>query len=316
MVVERSSSWGRFELKLIRREAAAGLIEKEVIRNRLRDFEGKLTRHNHFDALTHIDDALNRVSPEFADEDRCRFMALCFGYFLTMHREMEFSGGIIHRFLLWELHHNGLTDVMQFMLGNQSVRFLKVGFCLITGLRFGFVPDTTKYAAVENGIHQRYFPRAEEVSLEEIRGVFTVAEFGEAYDAVNLCLIYMMNWILIGLDERFKIPVWKFRVVEDLDVFDTFLWEEDRLHIPPPVLDQTTFGRNSGIEGGGLTDRTSDSEGSELTVRGLRPSQTLNEKGIGIGIGGFSLPPPDMVHLQGIPVGALDVMERYVENKV
>ncbi|KAK2662502.1 hypothetical protein Ddye_001076 [Dipteronia dyeriana] len=203
------------------------------MRNRLRDllktpegdwYECKLTRHNHFDALAHIDDSLNRVPVEFADEDRHRFMASCFGHFLTMHREMKFSGGIIHRLLLRELHHNGPTDEMQFMLGNQSVRFLKVEFCLIIRLRFGVVPNTTEYAAVENGIHQRYFPRADEVSLEEIRGVVTVAEFGEAYDAVKLCLIYTLNWILMGVDERFKIFVWQFRLVEDLDAFDAFLW--------------------------------------------------------------------------------------------
>ncbi|KAK2661887.1 hypothetical protein Ddye_000461 [Dipteronia dyeriana] len=82
-------------------------------------------------------------------------MASCFGHFLTIHREMKFSGGIIHRLLLRELHHNGPTNEMQFMLGNQSVRFSKVEFCLITGLRFGVVPDTTKYAVVENGIYER-----------------------------------------------------------------------------------------------------------------------------------------------------------------
>ncbi|KAK2652831.1 hypothetical protein Ddye_012687 [Dipteronia dyeriana] len=67
------------------------------------------------------------------------------------------------------------------MLGNQSVRFLKVEFCLITGLRFGVVPDTTNYAAVENGIHQRYFPGTNEVSLEEIMGVVTIVEFRKVF---------------------------------------------------------------------------------------------------------------------------------------
>ncbi|KAK2652359.1 hypothetical protein Ddye_012215 [Dipteronia dyeriana] len=110
------------------------------------------------------------------------------------------------------------------MLGNQSVRFSKVEFYLITGLRFGVVPDTTMYASLENGIHQRYFPEAGEVSLEEIRGVVTVGEFLEVYDAVKRCLICMLNWILIGVDERFKIPVWQFRLVEDLDAFDLFPW--------------------------------------------------------------------------------------------
>ncbi|KAK2647867.1 hypothetical protein Ddye_015356 [Dipteronia dyeriana] len=151
-------------------------------------------------------------------------MASCFGNFMTMHREIKFSGDIIHQLLLRELHLDDLTDEMQFMLGNQSVRFLKVKFYLIPGLRFGVVPDMTKYATVENDIHQRYFPGADEVSLEEIRGVVTIAGFGEAYDTVKLCLIYMLDWILMGVDERFKIPVWQFRLAEDLNAFDGFPW--------------------------------------------------------------------------------------------
>ncbi|KAK2661774.1 hypothetical protein Ddye_000348 [Dipteronia dyeriana] len=204
-----------------------------TMRNKLRDllktpqkdwFEGKLTRHNHFDTFAHIDDVLNWVLAEFAYEDRCRFMASCFGHFLMMHREIKFSGGVIHRLLLRELHHNGPTDEMQFMLGNQLVRFLKVEFYLITGLRFRVVQDTTKYAGLENDIHQRYFLGADEVSLEEIRGVVAVAEFGETYNAMKLYFIYMLNWKLMGVDERFKIPVWQFRLVEDLDEFDAFSW--------------------------------------------------------------------------------------------
>ncbi|KAK2658713.1 hypothetical protein Ddye_005246 [Dipteronia dyeriana] len=380
------------------------------MRNRLRDllktpqgdwYEGKLTRHDHFDALAHIDDALNRVYTEFTDKDQRRFMASCFGYFLTIHQEMKFSGGVIHQLPLRELHHNGPIDKMQFMLGNQSVRFSKMEFYLITELRFGVVPDTTKYAEVENDIHQRYFPRADKISLEEIRGVVTIIEFGEVYDAVKLCLIYMLNWILMGLDGRFKIPVWQFRLVKDLDAFDAFPWdahvyrhsiysfrhaldgqrggferfqqekgthihtvetyniyslsytiliftfevipdsgqefgtrrvtdlspcilkweltkqpkgkklakifkawmfakkelvptpverqapyytginergslyvEEEKIHIPPPVSDQTEFGGNSGTEGMGLIYRTSDKEGSEHDAGGLRPNDS------------------------------------------
>ncbi|KAK2653175.1 hypothetical protein Ddye_013031 [Dipteronia dyeriana] len=141
-----------------------------------------------------------------------------------MHREMKFFGGIIHRLVLRELHHNGPTDEMHFMLGTQSVMFSKVEFYLITGLRFGVVPETTMYAAVENDIHERYFPRAEEMSLEQIRDVVTGADFVKAYDIVKLCLLYMLNWILMGVDERFKIPVWQFWLVEELDAFDAFPW--------------------------------------------------------------------------------------------
>ncbi|KAK2661890.1 hypothetical protein Ddye_000464 [Dipteronia dyeriana] len=75
---------------------------------------------------------------------------------------MNFSGVIIHRLLLWELHHNGPTVAMRFLLENHLVRFSKVEFYIITGLRFGVIPDTNLYAVVENGIHQQYFPETDE----------------------------------------------------------------------------------------------------------------------------------------------------------
>ncbi|KAK2637918.1 hypothetical protein Ddye_025713 [Dipteronia dyeriana] len=186
------------------------------IRSRLKDFlktpegdwfKGKLTRHDNFEALARIDDALNWVPEDFAIEDRRWFMASCFGHFMSMHREMKFSGGVIHRLLLWELDHDGPTDEMRFLLGNHVVRFSKVKFYLIIGLCFGVVPHMNLYVAVENGIYQWYFPRADEVSLEALRVVLTLEKFQEAYDAVKLCLMYMLNWILMGVDGRFKIPV-------------------------------------------------------------------------------------------------------------
>ncbi|KAK2652402.1 hypothetical protein Ddye_012258 [Dipteronia dyeriana] len=120
---------------------------------------------------------------------------------MSMHREMRFSGGVIHRMLLRELDHDWPTDEIRFLLGNHAVMFSKVEFCLVTGLHFGVVLDTSLYVAVENDIHQQYFPRADEVSLEELRVVLTLGEFQEAYDVAKLCLIYMLNWILMGVDE-------------------------------------------------------------------------------------------------------------------
>ncbi|KAK2655349.1 hypothetical protein Ddye_008401 [Dipteronia dyeriana] len=80
------------------------------------------------------------------------------------------------------------------------------------------------YVAVENGIHQWYFPAHDEVLLDDLRVVLTQGEFQKAYDVVKLCLIYMLNWILMGVDERLEIPVWQFWLVEDLNAFDAFPW--------------------------------------------------------------------------------------------
>ncbi|KAK2647940.1 hypothetical protein Ddye_015429 [Dipteronia dyeriana] len=120
-------------------------------------------------------------------------MAFCFGHLMSMHREMKFSGDVIHRLLLRELDHSWPSYEMRFLLGNHMVRFSKVEFCLITGLRFGVVQDTSLYAAVENDIHQRHFSGADEVSVEELRVVLTLVEFQEAYDGVKLCIIDILN---------------------------------------------------------------------------------------------------------------------------
>ncbi|KAK2648454.1 hypothetical protein Ddye_015943 [Dipteronia dyeriana] len=103
---------------------------------------------------------------------------------MTMHRQMKFSCGVIHRLLLQELHHDGPTDEMWFMLGNHSVRFSKVELYLITGLQFRVVPDTTLYARVENGIKQWYFTGIYEVSFKDLRVVLSLGEFQQPYDAI------------------------------------------------------------------------------------------------------------------------------------
>ncbi|KAK4853844.1 hypothetical protein QYF36_015560 [Acer negundo] len=203
------------------------------IRNQLKDslktpeeerYSGKITRHDHFDDLTDIDNALNKVPEHLAVEERRWYTESCFGHLLRMDRGMKFSAGIVHRLLIRELHHDKPENEMRFMLGRHLVRFSKVEFCLITGLKFGELPDTSNYDMVENGIHQRYFEGRDEVEYAELKAVLRIGVFSEQYDAVKLCLLYMLNWILMGLDEREKVPVWQFRLVEDLDAFDAFPW--------------------------------------------------------------------------------------------
>ncbi|KAK3205871.1 hypothetical protein Dsin_019917 [Dipteronia sinensis] len=172
-------------------------------------YDDKITRHDHFNDLRDIDDALNRVPEHFTVEDRRRYTESCFDHFLRMDRGMKFSAGIVHRLLMLELHHDRSEDEMQFMLGRHSVRFFKVEFCLITGLKFIVIPDTTRYEMVENGIHQWYFSSLDRVDYEQLRVVLWIGVFEQQYDDVKLCLFYMLNWILMGLDEREKIPVWQ-----------------------------------------------------------------------------------------------------------
>ncbi|KAK2653577.1 hypothetical protein Ddye_013433 [Dipteronia dyeriana] len=94
-----------------------------------------------------------------------------------MHRSVKFSGGVIHQLLLWEVHHNGPSDEIRFMLGTYEVRFSKVEFCLITGLRFGVVPDTSRYVSVDNGLYHCYFSGMDEILSIELRDVLRLDYF-------------------------------------------------------------------------------------------------------------------------------------------
>ncbi|KAK3228407.1 hypothetical protein Dsin_000288 [Dipteronia sinensis] len=205
-------------------------------------YDGKITRHDHFRDLKDIDVALDSVPEQFKVEDRRRYTESYFGHFLRMDRGMKFSGSIVHRLLLRELHHDGPEDEMRFMLGPRSVRFSKVEFCLITRLKFGVIPDMIRYEMVQNGIHQRYFNGVAEVDYELLRAVLRIGVFEEQYDVVKLCLLYMLNLILMGLDEREKVPLWQIRLVEDLDAFDAFPWGAH-------VYRQSIFGFKHALDG-------------------------------------------------------------------
>ncbi|KAI9173571.1 hypothetical protein LWI28_003246 [Acer negundo] len=129
--------------------------------------------------LLDIDNALNKVPEHLAVEERRRYTESCFGHLLRMDRWMKFSTGIVHRLLIHELHHDGPEDEMRFQLGRHSVRFSKVEFCLITGLKFGELSDTSTYDMVENGIHQWYFEGRDEVEYAELKVVLWIGVFSE-----------------------------------------------------------------------------------------------------------------------------------------
>ncbi|KAK3198923.1 hypothetical protein Dsin_022338 [Dipteronia sinensis] len=43
-------------------------------------------------------------------------------------------------------------------------------------------------------------------------------------DAVKLCLLYMLNCVLIGAEERNYVPIWQLHLIDDLDAFNAFPW--------------------------------------------------------------------------------------------
>ncbi|KAK3212279.1 hypothetical protein Dsin_016985 [Dipteronia sinensis] len=49
-------------------------------------------------------------------------------------------------------------------------------------------------------------------------------QWQQQFDVVKLCLLYMLNCVLIGAEERNSIPKWQLRLVDDLDALNAFPW--------------------------------------------------------------------------------------------
>ncbi|KAK3218525.1 hypothetical protein Dsin_012495 [Dipteronia sinensis] len=97
------------------------------------------------------------------------------------------------------------SDEMRFMLGSRSVWFSRMEFCLITGLKFGAIPNMELYEDVPNGIHHSQ----DVVTFAELEARIEQGQWQEQFDAVKLCLLYMLNYVLIGAEEMALIPIWQ-----------------------------------------------------------------------------------------------------------
>ncbi|KAK3183168.1 hypothetical protein Dsin_030454 [Dipteronia sinensis] len=144
------------------------------------------------------------------------------GFDLCKKRDGEFDGHVKNSpGRLCELDHEGPNDEMRFMLGTNSVQISRVEFCLITGLKFGAIPDTALYEDVPNSIYQRYFGGRDAVTFTKHQARIEQGQWQQQFDAVELCLLLMVNCVLTGLKERYCIPIWQLCLVDDIDAF---LW--------------------------------------------------------------------------------------------
>ncbi|KAK3229294.1 hypothetical protein Dsin_001175 [Dipteronia sinensis] len=91
-------------------------------------------------------------------------------------------------------------------------------------ISIGAIPDTELYKDVSNGIHHRYFGGRDAVTFAELEARIEHGQWTEQFDAVKLCLIYMLNCVLIGAEEKASVPIWKLLLVDDLEAFNAFQW--------------------------------------------------------------------------------------------
>ncbi|KAI5317406.1 hypothetical protein L3X38_037113 [Prunus dulcis] len=84
-------------------------------------------------------------------------MARVRGIFVT--DKIQFSGQIVHGVMLRRVAGQGVKDLdgLSFLIGCDVAQFTRQDFCLITGLRFGEVPEVSSGESDEIRLQKRYF---------------------------------------------------------------------------------------------------------------------------------------------------------------
>ncbi|KAK2659853.1 hypothetical protein Ddye_006386 [Dipteronia dyeriana] len=154
-----------------------------------------------------------------------RWEQCVFKWFLGMNNEL-FSGKLCDILLCRELHFPGACpEEMWFRVKNRAVRFGKVEFLLVTGLRFRLMPESVNSLpkVAPGNVHHLYFGGSP-TPLNHILGILSREEFGEAEDDIQLGYVYFLSHILLGREYRWFVHNWLWGLVEDITGFEAFPW--------------------------------------------------------------------------------------------
>ncbi|KAK2652102.1 hypothetical protein Ddye_011958 [Dipteronia dyeriana] len=142
-------------------------------------FYARILVHQRFTELNRMRDSLEKVG-----ELKC-FQDGVFRHFVELPRLRIFGGRLCQLLLCREVNHlGGNTDEMRFRVGQTDIRFVKLEFCLVTGLQFGMIPT--------NVVH----------GYEDVDG----------------------GHVLLGIKYGKTVPKWACMFVENLTAFECFPW--------------------------------------------------------------------------------------------
>ncbi|KAL6552019.1 hypothetical protein OROGR_008173 [Orobanche gracilis] len=119
-------------------------------------------------------------------------------------------------------------NAMWFKVNGEVIRFSKVEFALVTGLRFGtsqFNPYED-HDIPETSLYTRLF-KNEKITSINLWNLFKSKDFHieNAADCIKLCKVIIAAHVVLGNDPcNWKIPDWVWVLVEDEQAWDRFPW--------------------------------------------------------------------------------------------
>ncbi|KAI5327739.1 hypothetical protein L3X38_027135 [Prunus dulcis] len=171
---------------------------------------------------SHANSALAAIRAKLSAEQLEQFKTSCFGHLLNIDK-IQFSGQIVHGAVLRRVAGQGVKDLdgLSFLLGCDVAQFTRQDFCLITGLRFGEVPELSSGESDEIRLQQRYFID-EGITCNALEEAFLRCT--EEDDIYKLALVYFAELVVLGRDKHLNINLNYLTLVEDLDAFNRYPW--------------------------------------------------------------------------------------------
>ncbi|KAI5333405.1 hypothetical protein L3X38_023536 [Prunus dulcis] len=130
------------------------------------------------------------------------------------------NGQIVHGAVLRRVAGQGVKDLdgLSFLLGCDVAQFTRQDFCLITGLRFGEVPEVSSGESDGIRLRERYFID-EGITCNALEEAFLRCT--EEDDIYKLALVYFAELVVLGRDKHLNINLNYLTLVEDLDAFNS-----------------------------------------------------------------------------------------------
>ncbi|KAI5348045.1 hypothetical protein L3X38_000932 [Prunus dulcis] len=171
---------------------------------------------------SHANSSLAAIRAKLSAEQLEQFKTSCFGHLLNIDK-IQFSGQIVHGVVLRRVAGQGVKDLdgLSFLLGCDVAQFTRQDFCLITGLRFGEVPEVSSGESDEIRLQKRYFID-EGITCNALEEAFLRCT--EEDDIYKLALVYFAELVVLGRDKHLNINLNYLTLVEDLDAFNRYRW--------------------------------------------------------------------------------------------
>ncbi|KAI5323924.1 hypothetical protein L3X38_032997 [Prunus dulcis] len=171
---------------------------------------------------SHANLSLAAIRAKLSAEQLEQFKTSCFGHLLNIDK-IQFSGQIVHGVVLRRVAGQGVKDLdgLNFLIGCDVAQFTRQDFCLITGLRFGEVPEVSSGESDEIRLQKRYFID-EGITCNALEEPFLRCT--EEDDIYKLTLVYFAELVVLGRDKHLNINLNYLTLVEDLYAFNRYPW--------------------------------------------------------------------------------------------